>query len=195
MSDVTDVDILTAADVTARLSPAAAAAAITDALRAGLEPGVDPARGIMETAAGHLFSMPSASPGGVGIKIATAAPANPARGLPRIAAVYLLFDAETLQLRAILDGAAVTNLRTPAVSMAAVAPAFDRFAAGVEVVVFGAGPQAVGHVTALRESPLPDLGRLTHVVRSPQCVPADLDGDILAADAPEVAERLAPRPR
>ena len=85
----------------------------------------------------------------------------------------------------------MTNLRTPAVSIAAVAPAFDRFAAGVEVVVFGAGPQAVGHVTALRDSPLPDLGRLTHVVRTPQRVPADLDGDILAADAPEVAERLA----
>lgn len=42
---------------------------------------------------------------------------NPAAGLLRIHAVYVLFGAQTPVPRAILDGAALTALRTPAVSV------------------------------------------------------------------------------
>jgi ornithine cyclodeaminase/alanine dehydrogenase-like protein (mu-crystallin family) len=62
--------------------------------------------------------------------------------------VYVLFDAETLAPVALVDGVALTDLRTPAVS----ALAAGRLAApdAGELVVFGTGPQAWGHVLALR---------------------------------------------
>jgi ornithine cyclodeaminase len=186
-----DVEIIDAGAIVARLSAAAAAAAVTAALRSGLDPGADPARAILDVPAGQLLSMPSSSARAVGVKVAAVAPGNPGRGLPRINAVYLLFDAETLRLRAILDGTALTTLRTPAVSVAAVTPALDRFENPPAIVVFGAGPQAIGHVAALRASALPGLARVTYVVRNPARVPADLDGPVVPAASPEVADRLA----
>jgi len=49
--------------------------------------------------------MPSQTSRAAGVKVVTVAPGNPARGQPRIQAVYLLFDAATLSLRATLDDA------------------------------------------------------------------------------------------
>ncbi len=148
----------------ARLGPVAAVAAITDALRSGLDPAADPARVPVDLDHGQFLLMPSGSPSAVGVKVATVAPGNPSRGLPRIQAAYLLFDADTLQLRAILDGTALTTLRTPAVSVAAILGRLtDR---PLRVAVIGAGPQAVGHMAALAAvRPLDDA---TFVVRDPQ---------------------------
>ena len=53
---------------------------------------------------------------GVGVKLVALTPANPSRGLPLIHASYVLFDAETQAPEAILDGSALTALRTAAVS-------------------------------------------------------------------------------
>ena len=60
------------------------------------------------TPAGQLLVMPAATPRGTGVKIVSVAPANPDRGLPRIQGVYVLFDADTLSPRALMDGAALT---------------------------------------------------------------------------------------
>ena len=61
--------------------------------------------------------MPAAEDGvGVGVKLVALTPENPARGLPFIHASYVLFDAETQAPVAVLDGAALTALRTAAVS-------------------------------------------------------------------------------
>lgn len=107
-----------------------------------------PPRTTLDVAAGQLMLMPAESAGAVGVKVLTIAPDNPAAGLPRIAAVYVLFNAVTLEPLALMDGAALTTIRTPAVSAAAVralaAPDARR------LVVFGAGPQGVAHVHALR---------------------------------------------
>src|SRR5262249_23613195 len=46
-------------------------------------------------------------------------PGNPARGLPTVTGVVLLSDAETGQLRAVLDAASVTALRTGAAAVLA----------------------------------------------------------------------------
>jgi ornithine cyclodeaminase len=62
--------------------------------------------------------------------------------------VYVLLDADTLAPVAVLDGAALTTLRTPAVSVAAVRSVLPA-SRPVRVVVFGAGPQAVGHLFTL----------------------------------------------
>jgi ornithine cyclodeaminase/alanine dehydrogenase-like protein (mu-crystallin family) len=140
---------LTAEDLHALVPPAEAAEALRAALLAGTWRGADPPRSVLPVASGQLLLMPSEGADTVGVKLATVAPDAPVRGLPRIAAVYVLFDAATLQPLAVLDGTALTSLRTPAVSAVAVAelvrPGPHR------VVVFGTGPQARGHVTALRE--------------------------------------------
>ncbi len=130
------------------LAPAVAADILETELHAGLDPEADPARTRIDPPAGELLLMPSAQ-GAVGVKLATVTPANPARGLPRIQGAYVLFDPETLAPVAVMDAAALTAVRTAAVSALAV-----RFLAGHDasrLLVYGTGPQAWAHVAAVRE--------------------------------------------
>ena len=186
-----NVPILSADDVERALTRPQAAEALTRALQAGLEPGADPERTIVEVASGQFLLMPSATTSSVGLKAATVAPENPGRGLPRIQAAYLLFDADTLALRAILDGTAVTNLRTPAVSIAAVSPVLSRFTRPIEVVVFGMGPQAIGHVAALEAVSSIELADVTYVVRHPERARDPSRGRVVSAADPLVNTQLA----
>ncbi|GAA6525963.1 ornithine cyclodeaminase family protein [Intrasporangium sp. DVR] len=129
------------------LSPELARRLIREALERDVDPSADPPRMSPLVPGGQLLIMPSSTPGSVGVKVLSVAPGNPARGLERIQALYVLFDADTLTPTDILDGSAITSLRTPAVSAVAVdalAPA-----ASTRVTVFGAGPQAIGHVEAI----------------------------------------------
>jgi ornithine cyclodeaminase/alanine dehydrogenase-like protein (mu-crystallin family) len=117
------------------------------ALLGGLDPRADPPRTKMVTVAGELLLMPSEIGDRAGVKIVGLAPDNPARGVARIQGVYVLVDAQTLVPLALLDGPAVTSLRTPAVSALAaryLAPQRAR-----TLAVFGTGPQARGHIDAL----------------------------------------------
>ena len=116
--------------------------------------------------------MPSEAPTATGIKVVTVAPDNPTHGLPRIQAAYLLFDPETLALRAVLDGTALTTLRTPAVSVAAVLPRLPN--RPLRVAVIGAGPQATGHVSTL--AAVRPLESATYLVRDPSRTPLDAVG-------------------
>ncbi|WP_405428604.1 ornithine cyclodeaminase family protein [Streptomyces erythrochromogenes] len=133
----------------AALGPAAAADALAAALRGGLDPeGCPPRSAIGVPGDGELLLMPAASGAYAGVKIAGVAPGNPARGLPRITGSYLLLDGPTLRPLALLDGAALTALRTPAVSALALrhlAPA----GRAPRTVLFGSGPQAYGHLEAV----------------------------------------------
>jgi ornithine cyclodeaminase/alanine dehydrogenase-like protein (mu-crystallin family) len=173
----------------AALGPAAAVDAVRDALLAGLDPAADPPRVPVDLDTGQFLLMPSQagsldSPdtGAAGVKVVTVAPANPARGLPRIQAVYLLFDRETLTLRAILDGTALTTLRTAAVSVAAVRGHLpDR---PLRLVVVGAGPQAVAHAATM--SAVHRVERSTYLVREPGRAPAGA----LALGTPAAEEAL-----
>src|SRR4051794_31829069 len=116
---------------------------------------------------GQFLLMPSEIPAAVGVKVATVAPDNPAHGLPRIQATYLLFERDTLALRAVLDGTSLTTLRTPAVSVAAVLASLPERA--LRVAVVGAGPQAVGHVATLGS--VRRLDEATYLVRDPTRAP------------------------
>ncbi|MDV9191329.1 ornithine cyclodeaminase family protein, partial [Streptomyces sp. SR27] len=98
------------------LGPAAVADVLADALRAGLEPDAQPHRTAVPVPAGELLLMPAAFGSFAGVKIAGVAPGNAALGLPRITGSYLLLDGTDLRPLALLDGAALTELRTPAVS-------------------------------------------------------------------------------
>jgi ornithine cyclodeaminase/alanine dehydrogenase-like protein (mu-crystallin family) len=157
------------ADAVAALGPARASRAIADALRGGLDPSADPARISVPLSHGQFLLMPSEAGAAVGIKVVTIAPDNPGRGLPRVQAAYLLFDQETLALRAVLDGTALTTLRTPAVSVAAVEGQLPEPA--LRVAVIGAGPQATGHVAAL--AAVRDLADVAFLVRDPSRTPID----------------------
>jgi len=133
----------------ARLLPMPDAVAVIEgALRAGLDPRADPPRTAVDVAAGQVLLMPAHAPTEVGVKIVSVAPGNPDRGLPRIQAVYVLLDAGSLTPVALLDGTALTALRTPAVSAAAARHLAEEGAS--RLVVFGTGPQALAHVAALR---------------------------------------------
>lgn len=92
--------------------------------------------------------MPSATASYAGVKLATVAPDNPGRGLPRVQGVHVLFAPGTLTPLALLDGGALTSLRTPAVS--ALAVRYLAVPGARRLVVFGTGPQARGHVAAMR---------------------------------------------
>ncbi|MCZ4119257.1 ornithine cyclodeaminase family protein [Streptomyces sp. H39-S7] len=155
---------LDAAAIGRLLGPADAADAVEAALLGGLDPESGPPRTGVPVPAGELLLMPAATDDFAGVKIAGVAPGNPARGLPRITGSYLLLDGGTLEPVALLDGPALTSLRTPAVS----AVAIRRLAVpdASHLVLFGAGPQAYGHLAAaLAVRP---LTRLTVVARRPE---------------------------
>ncbi|MGC5341413.1 ornithine cyclodeaminase family protein [Streptomyces sp. DT24] len=157
--------LIGAADIEA-LGPAAAVDALEEALREGLDPETVPARSNLTVPGGELLLMPATTQDVTGVKIAGVAPGNAALGLPRITGSYLLLDGPTLVPLALLDGAALTTLRTPAVSALAVrhltVPSVGH------LVIFGTGPQAYGHLTAvLAERP---VDRLTVIGRTPERV-------------------------
>ncbi|MBS1697586.1 MAG: ornithine cyclodeaminase family protein [Actinobacteria bacterium] len=148
MPDVlSDLTLVSADALAARVSMPAAVAAIRDTLRGGFDPERDLPRSILDVPHGQLLLMPAALDGMVGQKLASVAPGNPARGLERIQALYVVMDGETLTPTALLDGTALTSLRTPAVSAAALDVVAEPDAG--ELVVIGTGPQAVRHVEAL----------------------------------------------
>ena len=133
---------LAAADLAERVSVTAAIDALEAALLAGLDPEADPPRGVLALAGGELLVMPSAAAGHAVVKLVTVG------GQPRIQGVCVVFDATTLAPVALVDGIALTNVRTPAVSALAV----RRLAIpdARRLLVFGRGPQAHGHVEAIR---------------------------------------------
>jgi ornithine cyclodeaminase len=137
-----------AAAVRAALPMPTAVAALRCALRDGLDPAADPARSVVPVDSGQLLLMPAQWGRYAGVKVASVAPANPAKGHPRIQGEYLLLDGATLTPLAVLDGVALTSIRTAAVSAVAVDALAESDAA--TLVVFGSGPQAHAHVTALR---------------------------------------------
>jgi ornithine cyclodeaminase/alanine dehydrogenase-like protein (mu-crystallin family) len=69
--------------------------------------------------AGDFRAMPALGGGHALLKWVTSFPGNPARGLPTVTGLVLLSNAETGELQAVLDAAAVTALRTAAAGVLA----------------------------------------------------------------------------
>jgi ornithine cyclodeaminase/alanine dehydrogenase-like protein (mu-crystallin family) len=133
---------LDADDVRRRLAVTDAADALEAALLDGLDPESDPPRGAVDLDRGQLLVMPSAAASHPVVKLVTIG------GEPRIQGVCVVFDGDTLAPLALVDGIALTNLRTAAVSALAV----RHLATGDarRLLVFGRGPQAHSHVEAMR---------------------------------------------
>jgi len=109
-----------------------------------------PPRSHLDVGGGDLLVMPAWSDDlGAGVKLVTVAPDNPAAGLPLIHGVYVLFEAGSLRPSALLDGAALTSIRTAAVSGVA-----TRHLARPDsrtMLVFGGGTQGLAHIDAMAE--------------------------------------------
>lgn len=130
----------------AALPMAEAIDALERAFQAG-PAGGSPPRSRVPTPDGDLMLMPATGEPGSGVKLVTIAPANPSRGLPLIHAVYVLFARETMEPALLVDGAALTALRTGAVS--GVATRWLARPDPSDLVLFGAGVQARAHLEAM----------------------------------------------
>jgi ornithine cyclodeaminase/alanine dehydrogenase-like protein (mu-crystallin family) len=109
---------------------------------------VSPDRQHLHVGDGDLLLMPAWSESAAGVKLVSVAPDNPSRGLPLIHGLYVLLSKPSLQPVALFDAAALTALRTAAVSAVATRHLAEERAA--RLVVFGAGVQARSHIAAIR---------------------------------------------
>ena len=142
-----------------------------------------PPRQHMRTTGGELLMMPSWGEDGVGVKLITIDPRNPERDLPLIHGIYVLFSPANHEPLAMFDGAALTKIRTGAVSGLATRHLARKDAA--HLVVFGAGVQAAGHVAAMRA--VRPIERITIVAPDPTRAAALADAVGGATGRPEVA--------
>ncbi len=144
---MTDLRVLGAAAVRAALPMVEAIDALERAFGTN-GPIEGPLRTHLETSSGTLLMMPAWGESGVGVKLVTLTPGNPAAGVPYIGALYVLFDPRTQQPVAVLDGAELTARRTAAVS--GLATRYLARSQARQLLVLGAGTQACAHVEAVR---------------------------------------------
>jgi ornithine cyclodeaminase len=112
----------------------------------GFDPEHDGLRTRLATSRGQLLQMPSTSSHYTGTKILTISPDNASAGLPVVQGLYALFGGSDQRPLAVIDGTALTNLRTPAVSALG---ALRLSSPGPKsLLVFGTGPQAWEHIKA-----------------------------------------------
>ncbi len=143
---------LSESDVRAVLQPAEVIDAIASGL-AALSTGrvVHPVRTAFEIGERCFFALMPAfdrEQGILGAKLVSVLPPNAARGLPTHLAAISLFDANTGELAAVVDGRYITELRTAAASAVSV-----RHLARPDsrvLAILGSGVQAGSHLAVLR---------------------------------------------
>lgn len=108
---------------------------------------VAPDRAHLDVGGGDLLLMPSWSGSAAGVKLVTVAPGNPEKSLPLIQGIYALFTKPELTPIALFEAAALTALRTAAVSGVATRHLARR--SSKRLVIFGAGVQARSHLDAM----------------------------------------------
>lgn len=124
---------------------------IEDALTGGVDPENDNPRIFSPAPDGEFHLMPTNATPMTGVKVATIAPLNKDKNLPKIQALYILFDSDSLRPVAIVEGTTLTAIRTPASTLTSVkhiVAADPSFPKAPRILVFGAGVQALDHVRA-----------------------------------------------
>jgi alanine dehydrogenase len=136
---VSRIPVLTAAQVERAVSPERAVDAVRDAFVAHArgEWTMPPKVYVTNYPAGDFRAMPALGGGYALLKWINSFPGNPAHGLPTVSGIVLLSDAQTGELRAVLDAGSVTALRTGAAAVLA-AETLARADAGAAAVI-GAG--------------------------------------------------------
>jgi ornithine cyclodeaminase/alanine dehydrogenase-like protein (mu-crystallin family) len=149
--------VLSHDDVLAALPPAECADAMAAVLAAHATGGTHmPLRSVMMPpgAAGFMGMMPGwrgrhdGTDASFAVKVVCIMPGNPARGMDAHQGLVALFDGQTGVPTAILDGSAVTQVRTAAVTAVATGALARRDAS--TLAMLGAGVQAYAHLEALR---------------------------------------------
>jgi ornithine cyclodeaminase/alanine dehydrogenase-like protein (mu-crystallin family) len=159
---MSDVLVLSHADVHAALAPEACERAMAEVLIAqSTGAAYAPLRNVMMPpgAPGFMGLMPayaSDEDGGFALKAICLMPGNPARGLDAHQGVVTLFDGDTGIPTAILNASAVTEIRTAAVT--AVATCRLAREDSTVLTILGSGVQARAHLRALRD--VRDWGRV-----------------------------------
>jgi alanine dehydrogenase len=114
--------------------------------------------------AGDFRAMPALGGGHAVLKWVTSFPRNPMRGLPTVTGLVLVSDAETGELRALLDAAAVTALRTGAAAVVAAEALGRADARSAAVIGAGVNGRAAAKTFLARSRPVVlwdvDLARL-----------------------------------
>jgi alanine dehydrogenase len=115
------VPFLSGGHVEAAVSPERALEAVRDAFVAYArgEWSMPPKVYVPAYPAGDFRAMPALGAGHASLKWVTSFPGNPGQGLPTVTGLVLLSDASNGMLRAVLDAAAVTALRTGAAAVLA----------------------------------------------------------------------------
>jgi ornithine cyclodeaminase/alanine dehydrogenase-like protein (mu-crystallin family) len=115
------IPVFAAADIERAVSAEAALSAVRDAFVAHHQGAwtMPPKLYVTNYPAGDFRAMPALGHGHALLKWVSSFPANPAKGLPTVSGAVLLSNAETGELEAVLDAAAVTALRTGAAAVLA----------------------------------------------------------------------------
>jgi len=183
---VSGVPVFTGRHIEQAVSPDAAVEAVRNAFIAYArgEWTMSPKVYVTNYPAGDFRAMPALGGGHALLKWVTSFPGNPLQGLPTVTGVVLLSDAENGQLRAVLDAAAVTALRTGAAAVLAAETLGRSDARTAAVIGAGVNGKAAARTFLAR-------GRTVSVwdvneVRARQ-VAAELQTDV----APSLEEALA----
>lgn len=177
-------------EVLSAVTPRDAVDALREVLKGGFDPATDPHRQKMALPDGEMHLLPSALDSAVGVKVLGIQPAGSTVDMPLVQGSYLLMGGETLTPEVVMDAAALTEIRTPAVAVAGVLDRLRASSEPLECVIVGAGVQGRAHartvvdaLEGVREVPV------TFVSRSK---PADLQHpwvEAASADADEVLGR------
>ncbi len=149
---MTRVPAFTGRQVEAAVSPVRAVEAVREAFVAHArgEWTMPPKVYVTNYPAGDFRAMPALGGGHALLKWVTSFPGNPARGLPTVTGVVLVSDAETGELRAVLDAAAVTALRTGAAAVLAAETLGRADASSAAVVGAGVNGRAAARTLLAR---------------------------------------------
>jgi alanine dehydrogenase len=174
---VAEIPVFSARHVDGAVSPSEAVDAVRDAFVAYARGNWTMPPKVYAPAypAGDFRAMPALGGGHALLKWVTSFPGNPALGLPTVTGLVLLSDAETGMLRAVLDAAAVTALRTGAAAVLAAETLGGP--GGAAVIGAGVNGRAVAR---------------TFLARGRGVSLWDVDGDRARSAAEELGAEVAP---
>jgi alanine dehydrogenase len=146
------VPVFAASDIYAALDPGDAVESMREAfVEHARGSWVMPSKVYLAAQNGDFRAMPAGGGGYAVLKWVNSFPANPARALPTVSGVVLLSEADTGQLRAIMDAGAVTALRTGAAAVLAAETLARPTVAPAAVVGCGVNGQAVARAFLARD--------------------------------------------
>ena len=137
--------------VLSAVAPRDAVEALREVLKGGFDPATDPHRQKVALSHGEMHLLPSALDGAVGVKVLGIQPAGSELDVPLVQGSYLLMGGETLTPEIVMDAAALTEVRTPAVAVAGVLDRLRASSERLECVIVGAGVQGRAHARTVED--------------------------------------------